>query len=385
MPVGIPQRTTDIGSDEGLRHVVEALGPVKELAVDVEADAMHAFRARLCFVQLGTDDDVWLLDTLAPGVQAAALAPFFGDPSRTKFFHAAGGDLQYLAEAGVRVKGLFDTHRAVTLLGWPKVGLADLVLEKLGVKLLKEHQQSDFSLRPMPAGMREYIADDVRYLCEVGRAVREGCQKADVLEEVDLDCQRLADEAAARPDLLADFKPKVNRSGMSPLSVAVAEQVARALHALRLQWAEAEDVPFGRVLSNAAVTAISSKQPQTAKELARCDGVHGRLVREHGEQVLALIQDWQKKAHDGALAPAEPKTPVDRARKKREDLLLDWRKARAAERKVTPSAILSNPLVGLLASTPPRDLDELRAVPYLGDKRVQLYGRALLELLQKAG
>src|SRR5262245_26989762 len=110
---------------------------------------MHAFRARLCFVQLGTDKDVYLLDTLAPGVKVAELAPLFGDPGCTKYFHAAGGDLQYLASAGVRVKGLFDTHRAATLLGWPKVGLADLVLEKLGVKLLKEHQQSDFSIRPL--------------------------------------------------------------------------------------------------------------------------------------------------------------------------------------------------------------------------------------------
>ncbi len=360
---------------------MRALEPVRELAVDVEADAMHAFRARLCFVQLGTDEDVWLLDTLAPGVLAAPLAPFFADGSRTKFFHAAGGDLQYLAEAGVRVKGLFDTHRAATLLGWPKVGLADLVFEKLGVKLPKEHQQSDFSLRPPPPGMREYIADDVRYLCEVGRAVREACRLADVSEEIDLDCQRLADEAAERPDPLNDFKPKVNRAGMAPLTVAVAEKIARELHALRLQWAEAQDVPFGRVLSNAAVTAVSSKQPSTAKELARCEGVHGRLVREHGDEILSLIAGWKQKAADGQLTPAEAKPPVDRERKKREEALLDWRKARAVERKITPSAILSNPLVDELASRPPKSLEELKLVKYFGEKRVGMYGKQLIELL----
>jgi len=377
----IPQRTTDVSTAEGVTTAVQTLQQVNEVAVDVEADAMHAFRARLCFVQLGTDEDVWLLDTLSPGVAAAPLAPYFADPTRTKYFHAAGGDLQYLAEAGVRVKGLFDTHRAATLLGWPKVGLADLVLEKLGVKLMKEHQQSDFSLRPMPPGMREYIADDVRYLCDVGRAVREACRVADVAEEIELDCQRLADEAAERPDPLADYKPKVNRSGLAPLTVAVAEAVARELHALRLKWAEAQDIPFGRVLSNAAVTAVSSKQPLTAKDLARCEGVHGRLVREHGDEILALIASWQQKAKDGALAPAEAKPQVDRDRKKREDALTDWRKARAVERKITPSAILPNPLVDELASRPPKSLEELRAVKYFGEKRVGLYGKALIELL----
>src|SRR5207248_220738 len=160
---------------DSLERVAEALLSQNEFAVDVEADAMHAFRARLCFVQIGTLSDVFLLDTLNPQVRVAELAPLFADERRTKFFHAAGGDLQYLAAAGVRVKGLFDTHRAATLLGWPKVGLADLVHEKLGVKLLKEHQQSDFSIRPLPDSMRAYIADDVRYLVEIGRQVKAAC------------------------------------------------------------------------------------------------------------------------------------------------------------------------------------------------------------------
>src|SRR5581483_4791091 len=159
----------DVTDAQSLQRVAAVLDTVKEVAVDVEADAMHAFRARLCFVQLGTFDDIFLLDTLVPEVNIKVLAPIFADPARTKFFHAAGGDLQYLAAAGVRVKGRFDTHRAATLLGWPKVGLADLVQERLQVTLLKEHQQSDFSIRPLPPDMRAYIADDVRYLVNIGR------------------------------------------------------------------------------------------------------------------------------------------------------------------------------------------------------------------------
>src|SRR5579871_4006493 len=126
-----PQGAQDVVSAGDVERALLRLAAGNELAVDVEADAMHAFRARLCFVQVGTDEGVWLFDTLLPEVRAAALAPLFADPARTKFFHAAGGDLQYLAEAGVRVKGLFDTHRAATLLGWPRVGLADLARDLL--------------------------------------------------------------------------------------------------------------------------------------------------------------------------------------------------------------------------------------------------------------
>lgn len=367
---------------EAAERSAAELSRAPELAVDVEADAMHAFRARLCFVQVATDEHVYLFDTLVPGVRADLLAPTFADPSRTKFFHAAGGDLQFLFEAGVRVKGLFDTHRAATLLGWQKVGLADLVQERLGVALPKEHQQADFSLRPLPPGMREYIADDVRYLLEVGRQVREECRRADILEEVELDCQRLAEEAMARPDLATDFKPKLPRGGMSPAQATLAEAMARELHLLRLKWAEAANVPLGRMLSNAALVAIATSPPTTLKELQRREGVRGAFVRQHGEEVLERIRALIERSRRGEL-PVEKveRGAPDPGRRKREEALKLWRSQKAAERKVTPSVVLPNPLVEQLAKTPPRDAEELAQVRYFGEKRVRLYGPELVSLL----
>jgi len=367
----------------GVRDVAQALAPLSEFAVDVEADAMHAFRARLCFVQIGTEKDVYLLDTLAPGVEVAELAPHFADPARTKYFHAAGGDLQYLASAGVRVKGLFDTHRAATLLGWPKVGLADLVLEKLGVKLLKEHQQSDFSIRPLPDSMKAYITDDVKYLVEIGRQVKAACVTADILEEVELDCARMAEEAAARPDMGHESRPKVPKGGLSPAQVQLAEAIAEMLHGKRLEQAEKANVPMGRMLSNMAVGAIASKPPKDLKELARREGVRGPWVREHGEEVLKLIEELQEKAARGELPKSADTAKKDPAIKKRTEALKSWRTAKATERKVTPSVVLSNLLVDDIAELPkPVTLDTLRALPWLGQKRLRLYGAELVELLK---
>lgn len=380
--VAIPTLTVDVASAEGLSPVADALGRAQDFAVDVEADAMHAFRARLCFVQLSTDDGIWLLDTLSQGVRLDPLAARFADPAVRKYFHAAGGDLQYLAEAGVRVAGLFDTHRAATLLGWPKVGLADLVLQHLGVVLKKEHQQSDFSLRPLPDGMRDYIADDVRYLVEIGRLVREACRAKDILEEVELDCDRMAADAKAWPDLTLDFTPKLQRQGKSATELQLAEALSWSLHRERLKWAEAANVPFGKMLSNAAVSAIASAPPSTLKDLARREGVRGAFVREHGEAVLAMVRDHVQRARDGALPPVAAVAPRDPKKKKREEALLDWRKAAATARGVTGSAVLSNALVAELSSQPPASLEALAQVPYFGPKRLQLYGDALLKLLQ---
>jgi len=376
------QGAQDVTTAEAANAAADHINRAGDFAVDVEADAMHAFRARLCFVQVGTDDQVFLFDTLVPGVQAQLLAAAFADPTRTKYFHAAGGDLQYLSEAGVRVKGLFDTHRAATLLGWPKVGLADLVLERLGVKLAKEHQQSDFSLRPMPPGMRDYIADDVRYLCEIGRQVREECRKADILEEVLLDCQRMADAAADRPDQ-ASFEPKLPKGGLAGQGRLLAQAIARELHAKRLQWAEADNVPMGRMLSNAALGAIATEPPQSEKELRRLQGVRGPFVREHGAELLAIVARLSALAKEGKLEGPVGKETRDPKRQKREDALKAFRAEAAVERKVTPSAVLPNPLVDELSRRPPADLAGLTQVPYFGEKRVRLYGSQLVELLAR--
>ncbi len=358
-----------------------ALANVREVAVDVEADSMHHFHARLCFVQLGTDDDIFLIDTLVEGCRSLALAPYFADPTRTKFFHAASGDLQYLAEAGVRVKGLFDTHRAATLLGWPKVGLADLVMEKLGVVLKKEHQQADFSVRPLPAELRAYIADDVRYLNEIGRQVRQACVDADILEEVELDCARMTEEAVSRPAIGTEFKPKIPRQGITSAQVQVAEAIAWELHRKRLQWGEAADIPMGRMLSNAAIGAIGAKGPRTTKELVRCEGVRGAFVREHGDETLAIVADCLAKAAAGTLPQSAPAGERDPKKKKREERLKEFRAVKAAERKVTPSVVLPNALIDDLTVQPLTRLSQLDDFIWLGTKRKKLYGDALIALL----
>ena len=371
----------DVTDASGTQGVVRALEPERLFAVDLEADAMHAFRARLCFLQIGTDRDIWLMDTLAPGVEAAAVAGLLGDPVRTKVFHAAQGDLQFLAEAGVRVRGLFDTHRAATLLGWPKVGLADLAAERLGVTLDKAHQQSDFSLRPLPAEMRRYIADDVRYLTELGRQVRGAVEAADIAEEVQLDCERLTDEAVARPAVAA-FGMKVSRT-LPPADQAFQLAAGARLHALRLVWAEAEDVPMGRMLSNAAIQELVTRPPRDRKALSRTQGVRGQVVREHGDELLALLAELRAAADRGEL-PVPPAPTRDPGRRRREEALKAFRGAKAAERGVTPSVVLTNPMVEQLAAAPPADLEAVARVPYLGEKRVRLYGEALLRVLADA-
>jgi ribonuclease D len=378
--VGFPEAIVDVTRPSQLDEVKAGVAAVQELAVDVEADSMHHFRASLCFVQVGTDESIFLVDTLAPEVSVAPLGEVFADPKRTKIFHAAMGDLQYLAEAGIRVAGLFDTHRAATLLGWPKVGLGDLVLEKLGATLKKEHQQADFSQRPLPAELRAYIADDVRYLTTLGRMVKQACVEADILEEVELDCARMCAEAQVRPDI-TNAELKIPKQGLNAKEVALAQAIAKALHALRLEAAEAADIPMGRMLSNTALGEIAVKPPASLKELGRIKNVRGQFVREHGERVIELVRTNIEKLRNGELAMPDEKKDREPGRRRREDALLAFRKEAAAKRKVAGSVVLSNPLVEEIAQLNPTSPQQLEGLPFFGKKRLALYGEGIVATL----
>ena len=139
---------------------------------------------------------------------------------------------------------------------------------------------------------------------------------------------------------------------------------------------------MGRMLSNMAMADIAVKLPANPRELARAAGVRGSFVRTHGDEVLAVVREQVEKARRGELEPErEPKGPRDSNRRKREDALKQFRVEKATERKVTPSVVLPNPILDMIAGQPPKDLEELGRVPYFGEKRLQLYGPALIELL----
>ena len=51
---------------------------------------------------------------------------------------------------------------------------------------------------------------------------------------------------------------------------------------------------------------------------------------------------------------------------------------------MTPWVVLTNAHVAALVADPPRSLDELARLPYFGEKRLALYGPALVQLLSRA-
>ncbi|HUC85400.1 MAG TPA: HRDC domain-containing protein [Candidatus Acidoferrales bacterium] len=132
------------------------------LAVDTEADSLHAYPEKVCLIQISTAEGDRLVDPLA-GID---LAPFLDAlAGRELIFHAADYDLRLLRKHHEFTPSfIFDTMLAARLLGERQFGLSSLVKNFLGVTLDKGSQKADWARRPLTDKMVAYARNDTHYL-----------------------------------------------------------------------------------------------------------------------------------------------------------------------------------------------------------------------------
>ena len=87
-----------VSDDAGVRALAEQLLRAKAIAVDTEGNSMHAYRERLCLMQISADGQDWLVDTLLP-LDVECLVPVFEDPAIRKVLHDAEFDILMLKRA----------------------------------------------------------------------------------------------------------------------------------------------------------------------------------------------------------------------------------------------------------------------------------------------
>ena len=151
-----------IDSDEKLAGFLPRLRAAKWIAVDTEADSLHAYPEKLCLIQVSIADGHELLDPLSPMSLAPALEVFH---DHQLILHGADYDLRLLRKAcGFIPTAIFDTMLASRLLGCREFGLNNLVSKFLGVTLEKGPQKANWAQRPLTQRMIEYARNDTRHL-----------------------------------------------------------------------------------------------------------------------------------------------------------------------------------------------------------------------------
>jgi ribonuclease D len=242
-----------INSDATLREFLPALQNAEWIALDTEADSLHAYPEKLCLIQISIAQHDKLVDPLA---ELDLTQLWHTLKKHQLILHGADYDLRLLRKCAGFVPGrIFDTMLASRLLGEREFGLFNLVKKHLGISLEKGSQKADWSKRPLTPRMEAYGRNDTHYLKPVADILAAELRQRERLGWLEQCCDRLVAECAIpakpEPDLVWRIK---GSHQLPPHGLAVLREI--------WHWREQEAVASNRppyfVLSHEALIAVAS-------------------------------------------------------------------------------------------------------------------------------
>jgi ribonuclease D len=226
-----------IDDDAKLAALLPKLCAAQWLALDTEADSLHAYPEKICLIQISTAGGDELVDPLAP-INLDLL--FDGFNGRELIFHAADYDLRLLEKHHqFTPSAIFDTMLAARLLGERQFGLSSLVENFLGVKLDKGSQKADWAQRPLTGRMETYARNDTHYLKPLADKLKSALEAKGRLDWHQESCARLIMECSRPPVVDTDA---VWRIKGSPILSRPALAILREMW----QWREKEAITYCR-------------------------------------------------------------------------------------------------------------------------------------------
>lgn len=276
-----------VADARGLREVVTRLRAAPAVGIDTEFIRERTYFARLCLIQVATDDICAIIDPLAID-DLSSFCELLTDPAVTKVLHAGSQDLEiFFRMCGKVTSPLFDTQTAATLAGFPQqVGYGALVQEMLGVQLDKGDSYTDWARRPLSETQVAYALNDVRYLPEMYRRLRDGLEENGRVAWLAADFAKMADPAVYTVSPHEQWRRVKRVSSLNRRQLAVAREVAawRELEAIRC------DSPKRWILGDESVIEVARRAPRTYDELVDIRGVPHKLGRASARGLIEAVE-----------------------------------------------------------------------------------------------
>lgn len=344
------------------------------IAVDTESNSLHAYRERVCLMQISTPIFDYLIDPLAL-TDLSLLGPIFNNPRVEKIFHAAEYDLICLRrDFGFEFTFIFDTMQAARVLGYPFVGLDNMLAEKFQVKMDKRHQKADWAARPLTPAQIDYARLDTHYLFNLRDILERELREKDRLELARDDFARLC-----RPEEPREKKPNgstwrrfSSRKDVSQRELTILAELCRRRDGI----AEKLNRPPFKVVDDNLLLAIARTSPEQEIDLAGI-GLSSRQIRLWGGEIR---EAYKRGVSAPLLNRDQPKRPSD-AVVKRLEKLKAWRKKIAQELGVESDIVLPKTYIHVFAENPPKTLQDVENVMADSPWRLKTYGPQILVLL----
>ncbi|RMF87171.1 MAG: ribonuclease D [Nitrospirae bacterium] len=384
----MPETTPLIAEPEPFLALVERLGGCRELALDTEANSLHAYREQVCLIQVtarypdGRRENA-IIDPLALE-DLSPLAGPLADRAILKLLHGASYDIVCLKrDFNFAIHPIFDTMVAAQLVGLPRHGLADLVDHYFGVKLDKRFQKHDWGRRPLTEEQRLYAILDTYYLPDLYDRMKSELEASGRMDQMAEEMRLL--EATEPPEPLPDIERVRRIKGASRLTEPQL-RVLLSLWRTRERLAEGLGRPTFKVISNQDLLLLACDQPTSRAALKQTLAPRSPAANRFAKEVLAAIRDGLEDTTP--LPPPAAKNGPGRLSRPQERLLArlkEWRNRTAKAEGVPPGMVANNELLHRIAQAEPATLEELARVEGMRQWQVRRHGEALLEVVRGGG
>ncbi|MDA1257263.1 MAG: ATP-dependent DNA helicase [Chloroflexi bacterium] len=168
--------------------------------------------------------------------------------------------------------------------------------------------------------------------------------------------------------------------------------LAGLLIRLRSEIALRGRIELSEVFEDRTARDIAEARPRTISELLDVWGIGPVRARRYGDQILAVVREWEADNPDAgprlgrtstSKSDAPTATKLEHTNRPLYDELRLWRKTRSDQDGVPAFVVFSDRTLVALAQARPTDIDELFSVFGIGAAKRDRYGREVLEVIDR--
>jgi len=307
------------------------------LTVDTEFLREKTYSPQLCLIQVANDDYIACIDPIAISDLTPILDLFY-NPEITIVFHAARQDLElFYMLRGAPPTNLFDTQIAATVLGYgEQVGYGNLVQQCIKVDLDKAHSRTDWTKRPLDQGQIDYAADDVRYLRDVYKILKQQLEEKGRTHWLDEDFAVLTNPGTYQVDPDVMWRKVKGFGRLKGVQLAILQR----LSAWREKRAISANRPRRWILKDDLLLDMAKLGPETKDKFSIIRGLEASTLNRHGDALIAEIKE--AKSMPKEQWPVLKKTqPLSQQQNAIVDALMALLRKYCDEQSISPVAVAS--------------------------------------------
>lgn len=361
-----------VDTPSALQRLADILCGQTCIAVDTEANSLHAYRERVCLIQFSTPEADYLVDPLALD-DLTYLAPIFAEPKIQKIFHAAEYDVLGLhRDFDFVFANIFDTMVAARTIGHASVGLGNLLAEKFGLEVDKHNQKADWGQRPLPDELIDYARLDTHYLVQLRDVLEVELREKDRWELAHEDFTRCCYINGNHREEKERWERINGQAELDPRQQTILNELCLC----REKIAERLDRPVFKVVGDHVLIAAAKSLPQSLEALA-ATGMTEKQLQRCGKTMLEAIQRGIKAPLvTPTHTPRLPNSVINRLQR-----LKTWRKDKAKELGMESDVVLPRPYLHAIAEKNPRSYEALASIMEEAPWRLEHFGPEILKLL----